>query len=228
MWDAVYSSCLNCDSCHLIPQVILLWWLNWLVYLWLLLVLLLSKVGYVWFPPNFILLRLHGLHLLWHFPNAWDNWFPCFLALCSSYIWLYQVREADHFFERRSFLVLHHNFSHITGRETVRILILHRLLQLGSFEISDLRCLECDLLVVMERIFLWKEIQILYRIDSISVFRIRESMVRISESIVHKKQLPSHLLLKQIRPKVTHSGDFSWCIWEKVVLQHFTCFAIIS
>lgn len=85
----VLSAC--CRRPWMVVEVISLWWINWLVYLLPLLLLLLPKVRYVWFPPNIILLWLHGLHLLWHFPNAWDNWFPCFLVLCSSYIWLYQV-----------------------------------------------------------------------------------------------------------------------------------------
>lgn len=76
----------------LIFQVFPLWWINWLVHLWLLLVLLLCTIRYEWFHADLLLLWIHGMHLLWFLSHAWYCWFPSITIFCSSYISLNQVR----------------------------------------------------------------------------------------------------------------------------------------
>jgi hypothetical protein len=76
-------------------QVFPLWWINWIVHLWLLLVLLLCKIRYVRLHANLIFLWLHGLRLLWFLPHAWLHWFPCFLIFCPPHLPFNQVRIAS-------------------------------------------------------------------------------------------------------------------------------------
>lgn len=68
-----------------------MWWINWPVYLCLLPILLLCPFGYVWLHANLVLLRLHGLHLLWLLSHARDGGFPCCFALCSPHLQVNQV-----------------------------------------------------------------------------------------------------------------------------------------
>lgn len=77
--------------CLFVLQVFPLWWINWLVHLWLLPVLLLCTIRHVWFHANFVLLRLHGLHLLWLLSHARCCRFPCLAALCPPHIQVHQV-----------------------------------------------------------------------------------------------------------------------------------------
>lgn len=71
-------------------QVISLWWINWHIYLYLLLVLL-REIGHVWIHANLVFLRIHGLRMLRFLPHARDYWFPRIIALCSSHLSIYQV-----------------------------------------------------------------------------------------------------------------------------------------
>lgn len=85
--------CLNFETlCMLVlVQGIPLRRFHWFVHIWVLHVLLLCPVRYVRFYANFILLRIHGLHLLCFLPPAWDHRFPCFLVVRPSYIPIDQV-----------------------------------------------------------------------------------------------------------------------------------------
>lgn len=94
--QVVFFSCYICPSSvvHLymfIVQGFPLWWINWVVHLWLLLILLLCTVGYERFHADFLLLWVHGLHLLRFLPHARDSRFPCFSVFCPSHISLNQV-----------------------------------------------------------------------------------------------------------------------------------------
>ena len=82
-----------------VGQVVPLWWINWAVHLWLLLVLLLCKNKYVRLHANLLFLWLHGLCLLWLLPHAWQYWVPCFLVFCPPHLWFNQVRLASHIHE---------------------------------------------------------------------------------------------------------------------------------
>lgn len=69
-----------------------LWWINWTVHLRILLVLLLCTFRYDRVHANLILLRVHGLHLLWFLSHARVCWFPCSPILCPSHISIDQMR----------------------------------------------------------------------------------------------------------------------------------------
>lgn len=77
-------------------QVFPLWWINWLIHIWLLLVLLLCTIRYEWFHADIFLLWIHGLHLLWFFPHVWDCWFPSISFFCASHISDNQVWVKSH------------------------------------------------------------------------------------------------------------------------------------
>ena len=79
-----------------VGQVVPLWWINWIVHLWLLLVLLLCKIRYVRLHANLLFLWLHGLCLLWFLPHAWQYWVPCLLVFCPAHLPFNQVRIASH------------------------------------------------------------------------------------------------------------------------------------
>lgn len=72
-------------------QIVPMRWINWFVYLWILLVLLPCPFRYVWVHANHFLLWIHGLHLLWLLSHAWNCRLSCGLTLCSSHIPVYQV-----------------------------------------------------------------------------------------------------------------------------------------
>lgn len=73
-------------------QVFPLWWINGYIHICLLLVLLPRKIRYVWFHANLVLLRLHGLHMLWFLSHARDNRIPCISVLCPPYLPFNQMR----------------------------------------------------------------------------------------------------------------------------------------
>ena len=68
-----------------------MWWFHRAVYLRLLLVLLPCTLWHVWFHANFILLRLHGLHLLRLLPHARNCRVPRSSPFRSPHIPVYQV-----------------------------------------------------------------------------------------------------------------------------------------
>lgn len=73
-------------------QVCGLWRFNWCFHLWVLLLLLLCSFRYEWLHADIIFLWLHGLHLLWFFPHAWNCWVPSLSFVCSTHLSVYQMR----------------------------------------------------------------------------------------------------------------------------------------
>lgn len=96
-------------------QIFPLWWLNWSVHLWLLPVLLLCALGHVRFHANFILFRVHGLHLLWILSDARNGRLPCSPVFCSSHLPIDQMRVASDRFG----LLFFNFFAGEGGREQV-------------------------------------------------------------------------------------------------------------
>ena len=79
------------SPCLILLQIFSMWWINWHLYLCLLPVLLLCTLRYVWVYANLIFLWLHGLHLLWFLPHAWNCRFPCSFTICASHLSIHQV-----------------------------------------------------------------------------------------------------------------------------------------
>ena len=72
-------------------QIFSLRWINWHIYLCLLPILLLCTLRYVRVYANFVFLWLHGLHLLWFLPHAWNRRFPRSFAIRPSHLSVHQV-----------------------------------------------------------------------------------------------------------------------------------------
>ncbi|KAK2973155.1 hypothetical protein RJ640_009578 [Escallonia rubra] len=77
---------------RVLKNIFPLWRIDWIVHLWLLLILLLRAIRHDRLHADFVLLRVHGLHLLRFLSHAWYCRFPCGFVFCSSYIPLNQVR----------------------------------------------------------------------------------------------------------------------------------------
>lgn len=73
-------------------QIFPLWCINRLIYLRVLPLLLLCALRHVRVYADLVFLRLHGMHLLWLLPHAWDSWFSCCPPICPPHIWVHQVR----------------------------------------------------------------------------------------------------------------------------------------
>lgn len=72
-------------------QIFCLRWIDWHIYLCLLPILLLCTLWYVRIHADLIFLWIHGLHLLWFLPHAWNHRFPCSFAIRPSHLPVHQV-----------------------------------------------------------------------------------------------------------------------------------------
>ncbi|KAI3734172.1 hypothetical protein L6452_13636 [Arctium lappa] len=78
----------------MVVEVIFLWRLFRIVYIWLLHLLLFLEIRHDWFHANLLFLRLYGLCLLRHISGTWKCGFPCLIALCSLPVCGHKMRLA--------------------------------------------------------------------------------------------------------------------------------------